>query len=89
MATFLGDSFVKADGSSVSLDYVTRGKIVVVLYTAGIRLSSLFFDVRSCFAARRRGDAAKCAACKLTGAAVWRLDLAQIGDPGASPSRRI
>ena len=35
MANFLGDSFVKADGSSVDLSYVSRGKIVVVLYTAG------------------------------------------------------
>lgn len=33
---FLGDTFVKADGSTVDLAFVTRGKIVVVLYTAGI-----------------------------------------------------
>ena len=40
MAAFLGDTFVKADGSSVGLDYVTRGKIVVVVYTAGRRLAT-------------------------------------------------
>ena len=35
MAEFLGDNFVKADGSAVDLAYVTRAKIVLVVYTAG------------------------------------------------------
>ena len=32
---FLGDTFVKADGSSVDLAYVTEAKIIIVMYTAG------------------------------------------------------
>ena len=32
---FLGDTFVKADGSSVDLAYVTQAKIIIVMYTAG------------------------------------------------------
>ncbi len=32
---FLGETFVKADGSSVDLAYVTQAKIIIVMYTAG------------------------------------------------------
>lgn len=35
MAAFLGDTFVKADDSAVDLAYVSRAKIILVVYTAG------------------------------------------------------
>ena len=37
---FLGDTFVKADGSSVDLAYVTEAKIIIVMYTAGGLISN-------------------------------------------------
>jgi hypothetical protein len=50
MVAFLGDTFVKSDGSTVDLAFVTRGKIVVVLYTAGGRLGPAAVDpFRECW----------------------------------------
>jgi hypothetical protein len=36
---FLGETFVKAGGSSVDLAYVTQAKIIIVMYTAGVPIS--------------------------------------------------
>jgi hypothetical protein len=36
---FLGETFVKAGGSSVDLAYVTQAKIIIVMYTAGRPIS--------------------------------------------------
>jgi glutathione peroxidase-family protein len=32
--SFLGTSFVKSDGTKVDLDYVTQGKVLLVVYSA-------------------------------------------------------
>jgi hypothetical protein len=32
--SFLGSSFVKADGSTVDLEYVCKGKVIIILYSA-------------------------------------------------------
>lgn len=30
----MGNKFIKADGTEVGLDYVTQGKVILVLYSA-------------------------------------------------------
>lgn len=32
--SYLGSSFIKSDGTKVDLDYVTKGELILVIYSA-------------------------------------------------------